>query len=206
MNSNHTITLGNKPWAIPMRILTLINLFLGAFSMVQCIMVLLDYYNNYEISLPVVIIYLLVTPFAFVASLLFAFGTHWIIQGAGADNNIIFGYAMMILLAVDNLIYIPIHYEGAASLFILGAIELVCIIILFLYYQGWGNKALAVCGCALLILSFGYEMIEAIRTMNEQGMQLDYLYLLVVKVLNTLLGVVSLLFVFGFNTNIKVKE
>ena len=113
---------------------------------------------------------------------------------------------MMILLAVDNLIYIPIHYEGAASLFILGAIELVCIIILFLYYQGWGNKALAVCGCALLILSFGYEMIEAIRTMNEQGMQLDYLYLLVVKVLNTLLGVVSLLFVFGFNTNIKVKE
>lgn len=42
--------------------------------------------------------------------------------------------------------------------------------------------------------------------MNEQGMQLDYLYLLVVKVLNTLLGVVSLLFVFGFNTNIKVKE
>ena len=179
MNSNHTITLGNKPWAIPMRILTLINLFLGAFSMVQCIMVLLDYYNNYEISLPVVIIYLLVTPFAFVASLLFAFGTHRII---------------------------PIHYEGAASLFILGAIELVCIIILFLYYQGWGNKALAVCGCALLILSFGYEMIEAIRTMNEQGMQLDYLYLLVVKVLNTLLGVVSLLFVFGFNTNIKVKE
>lgn len=206
MNSNHTITLGGRPWAVPMRILTLINLFLGAFSMVQCIMVLLDYYNNYEISLPVVIIYLLVTPFAFVACLLFAFGTHRIIQGAGADNNIIFGYAMMILLAVDNLIYIPIHYEGATSLFILGAIELVCIIILFLYYQGWGNKALTVCGCVLLILSFGYEMIEAIRTMNEQGMQLDYLYLLVVKVLNTLLGVVSLLFVFGFNTNIKVKE
>ena len=189
-----------------MRILTLINLFLGAFSLVQCIMVLLDYYNNYEISMPVVIIYLLVTPFAFVATLLFAFGTHRIAQGTGADNNIVLGFAMMILLAVDNLIYIPIHYEGATSLFILGAIELVCIIILFLYFQGWGNRALAICGSVLLILSFGYEMIEAIRTVNEQGMQLDYMYLLVVKVLNTLLGVLSLLFVFGFNTDMKVKE
>lgn len=206
MNNNHTITLGSRQWAVPMRILTLINLFLGAFSMVQCIMVLLDYYNNYEISLPVVIIYLLVTPFAFVAALLFAFGTHRILQGVGADNNIIFGYAMMILMTVDNLIYIPIHYEGATSLFILGAIELVCVIILFLYYQGWGNKALAICGCVMMILSFGYEMVEALRTLNEQGMQLDYMYLLDVKVLNTLLGVMSLLFVFGFNANIKVKE
>lgn len=206
MNNNHTITLTSNKWGIPMRILTLINLFLGAFSMVQCIMVLLDYYNNYEISMPVVIIYLLVTPFAFVATLLFAFGAHRIAQGTGADNNIVLGFAMMILLAVDNLIYIPIHYEGATSLFILGAIELVCIIILFLYFQGWGNKALAICGGVLLILAFGYEMIEAIRTVNEQGMQLDYMYLLVVKVLNTLLGVLSLLFVFGFNTNVKVKE
>ena len=206
MNNNHTITLTSNGWGVPMRILTLINLFLGAFSMVQCIMVLLDYYNNYEISMPVVIIYLLVTPFAFAATLLFAFGTHRIIQGAGADSNIVLGFAMMILLAVDNLIYIPIHYTGATSLFILGAIQLVCIIILFLYFQGWGNKALAICGGVLLILSFGYEMIEAIRTVNEQGMYLDYMYLLVVKVLNTLLGVISLLFVLGFNTNVKVKE
>lgn len=206
MNNNHTITLGSQGWTVPLRVLTLINLFLGAFSMVQCVMVLLDYYNNYEISMPVVIIYLLVTPFAFVASLLFAFGTHRILQGVGADNNIILGFAMMILLAVDNLIYIPIHYSGATSLFILGAIELVCSIILFLYYQGWGNRALAICGSVLLILSFGYEMIEAIRTLNEQGMHLDYLYLLVVKVLNTLLGVISLLFVFALNIYIKVKE
>ena len=206
MNNNHTITLTSNGWGVPMRILTLINLFLGAFSMVQCIMVLLDYYNNYEISMPVVIIYLLVTPFAFAATLFFAFGTHRIIQGTGADSNIVLGFAMMILLAVDNLIYIPIHYAGATSLFILGAIELVCIIILFLYFQGWGNKALAICGGVLLILSFGYEMIEAIRTVSEQGMYLDYMYLLVVKVLNTLLGVLSLLFVLGFNTNVKVKE
>lgn len=206
MNNNHTLTLTSKGWGVPLRVLTLINLFLGAFSMVQCIMVLLDYYNNYEISMPVVIIYLLVTPFAFVAALLFAFGTHRIAQGTGADSNIVLGFAMMILLAVDNLIYIPIHYEGATSLFILGAIELVCIIILFLYFQGWGNKAVAICGGALMILSFGYEMIEAIRTVNEQGMQLDYMYLLVVKVLNTLLAVLALVFVFGFITNMKVKE
>lgn len=206
MNSNHMITLDRKAWAVPLRVLTLINLFLGAFSMVQCVMVLLDYYNNIEISMPVVIIYLLVTPFAFVASLLFAFGTHRIIQGIGADSNIVLGFAMMILLTVDNLIYIPIHYSGAMSLFILGAIELVCAIILFLYFQGWGNKALSICGSVLLILSFGYEMLEALRMVTEQGMYLAYLYLLVVKVLNTLLGVASFLFVLGLNTNVKVKE
>ena len=206
MNNNHTITVGGKVWTVPLRVLTIINLFLGAFAMVQSMMVLLDYYNNYEISMSVVIIYLLVTPFAFAASLLFAFGTHRILQGTGADNNIIWGFAMMILMAVDNLIYIPIHYSGATSLFILGGIELVCTIILFMYYQGWGNKALVLCGSILLILSFGYELMEAIRTVNEQGLELDYLYLLVTKVLNTLLAVLPLLFVFGLNTNIKVKD
>lgn len=205
MNTNHTITLDGKIWAVPMRVLTLINLFLGAFLMVQCILILLEYYKS-EISLAVVVIYLLVTPFALVTCVLFAFGIHRIMQGVGADRNIIIGFGMMILMTVDNLIYIPIHYSGATSLFILGAIELVCVIILFLYFQGWGNKALAVCGSILLILSFGYEMAAAWSLLSQQGMYLACIYLVIQKVLNTLLGILSLLFVLGLNTNVKVKE
>lgn len=206
MNTNHTITIERDTWSLPMRVLTLVSLFLASVSMVQCVVVLLDYYNNYEVSMSVVIIYLLVTPFAFGASLLFAFGVHRIVKGVGADNNIIWGFAMMILMAVDNLIYIPIRYDGAMGLFILGAIELVCIIIQFLYYQGWGNKALTFCGSVLLILSFGYELMEAVQMVSGVGMELMYLYLLVAKLLNTLLAVLSLLFVFGLNTSIKVKD
>ena len=149
MNENHTITLQDKKWGMPVRVLTLITFFLGAFTLVQAILLLSEYYSNYDVSMPVVILFLLITPFAFVAALMFAFGVHKIAQGNGADKNIILGFAMMLLLAVDNLIYIPIHYRGdngdPLSFMILGAIELICLIIFFLYYQNWGNKALTFC-------------------------------------------------------------
>ena len=209
MNNNHTITLRDKKWGVPVRVLTLINFFLASFTLVQCVMLLSEYYSNYDISMPVVIIFLLITPLAFAASLLFAFGVHRIAQGMGADRNIVLGFAMMLLLAVDNLVYIPIHYGGdSLSFLILGAIELICLIIFFLYYQNLGNKALVICAGTLLILSFGFEAVEAIRLISAEDVLLtvDTLYYLVKKVLNTLIAVQSLLFVFALNCSIKVKE
>ena len=95
MNENHTITLQDKKWGMPVRVLTLITFFLGAFTLVQAILLLSEYYSNYDVSMPVVILFLLITPFAFVAALMFAFGVHKIAQGNGADKNIILGFAMM---------------------------------------------------------------------------------------------------------------
>ena len=212
MNNNHTITLRDKKWGVPVRVLTLINFFLASFTLVQCVMLLSEYYSNYDISMPVVIIFLLITPLAFAASLLFAFGVHRIAQGRGADRNIVLGFALMLLLAVDNLVYIPIHYGGdngdPISFLILGAIELICLIIFFLYYQNLGNKALTICAGILLIVSFGFEMVEAIRLISAEDvvLTLDTLYNLVKKVLNTLIAVQSLLFVFALNRSIEVKE
>lgn len=210
MNNNHTLTLNEKYFGMPLRVLSLINLFLASFAMVQCVMILLNEYNLGEVSMMVVFIFLLITPLAFVATLFFAFGTHRIAKGIGADNNIIFGFALMILLAVDNLIYIPIHYEAsqAASFFILGGIELICLIIFFLYYQNIGNRVLSICAGVLLILSFGFEMIEAIRLIQAEdvGISLYSIYNLVKKTLNTLIGVQALLFVFGLNRSVKVKD
>ena len=160
----------------------------------------------------VVVLFLLITPFAFAASLFFGFGVHRICQGIGADNNIILGYAMLLLLAVDNLIYIPIHYQGEngdpVSFLILGGIELICIVIFFLYYQNMGNKALAICAGVLLILSFGFEMLEAVRLVGAEDVEvsLNVVYNLGKKVLNTLFAVQSLIFVFGLNRSIKVKD
>ena len=180
--------------------------------MVQAILLLSEYYSNYDVSMPVVILFLLITPFAFVAALMFAFGVHKIAQGNGADKNIILGFAMMLLLAVDNLIYIPIHYRGdngdPLSFMILGAIELICLIIFFLYYQNWGNKALTFCAGVLLVLSFGFEMVEAIRLLcaADITLTLDTFYNLMKKVLNTLLAVQALLFVFALNPSVRVKD
>ena len=55
--------------------------------MVQAILLLSEYYSNYDVSMPVVILFLLITPFAFVAALMFAFGVHKIAQGNGADKK-----------------------------------------------------------------------------------------------------------------------
>lgn len=212
MNKNHTITLRNQKWGMPVRVLTLLNFFLASFTLVQCILLLAEYYTRSNVSMAVVVIFLLITPFAFTASLFFAFGVHRICQGTGADNNIILGFAMMLLLAVDNLIYIPIHYRGdngdPLSFLILGAIELICIIIFFLYYQNIGNKALTVCAGVLLILSFGFEMIEAVRLIgaDDVSISLDAVYNLMKKVLNTLMAVQALLFVFALKRSIKVKD
>ncbi len=63
MNENHTITLQDKKWGMPVRVLTLITFFLGAFTLVQAILLLSEYYSNYDVSMPVVILFLLITPF-----------------------------------------------------------------------------------------------------------------------------------------------
>ena len=55
MNENHTITLQDKKWGMPVRVLTLITFFLGAFTLVQAILLLSEYYSNYDVSMPVVI-------------------------------------------------------------------------------------------------------------------------------------------------------
>ena len=57
MNENHTITLQDKKWGMPVRVLTLITFFLGAFTLVQAILLLSEYYSNYDVSMPVVILF-----------------------------------------------------------------------------------------------------------------------------------------------------
>ena len=48
MNENHTITLQDKKWGIPVRVLTLITFFLGAFTLVQAILLLSEYYSKHQ--------------------------------------------------------------------------------------------------------------------------------------------------------------
>ena len=63
MNENHTITLQDKKWGMPVRVLTLITFFLGAFTLVQAILLLSEYYSNYDVSMPVVILFYFLVKF-----------------------------------------------------------------------------------------------------------------------------------------------
>ena len=125
-----------------MRILTWILLFLGAFSMAQAVMIFVNEVNLGQVSIPVVIVFLFLTPFMLLAAWFAAFGVHKTVQGQNGGSSLVLAYAMLILASVDNLVYIPIHYgaDTATSFFILGGIELVAVVLLFLYFQGGVGK------------------------------------------------------------------
>lgn len=132
--------------------------------MVQSVFVFLADLRMEEVSMLVVVIYLLVTPFSFLASIFFAIFVHQTGRGYGKDMQIVLGYALMVMAAVDNLIYVSIHHAGdALSFYILGGIEVICMVICFLYYQGIGNVGILLCGVILYVACTLLELEEAIR-------------------------------------------
>ncbi len=185
---------------VPIRILTLVNLFLSAAALVQCGMILVNEIRLAEVSVPVVVIFLLVTPFAFAGSIFMAIAGHRMASEEGGVSALVFGYALFTLVSVDTLVYIPIHYavEEATTFYILGGIELLCTVILFFYFQGMGPRILALVASVLLILSFGLEFVEAIRYfMSFDVLDVYVIYNLVKKTVMALFGVESILFVLG---------
>lgn len=207
MNENHTLSISGKIWNAPLRILTLITFFIGAYSLVQSILVLIQDYERQDLSMLVVVIFLLVTPLAFAASLFFAYAVHKMAKGQGADRQIGIGYAMMVLASVDNLIYVSIHHEGdSLSFYLLGGIELICFIIFFLYYQDIGNHALTLCAGILIVACTVLELEEAIRYFVSVSYYDFTGYYFVQTLLDTLIAVESLLFIFGLQKGIRIKE
>jgi len=201
------LTIKNKVWEQVMRPLVLIALFIGAYSLVQGILVLIRNLGQQDISMLVVVLYLLVTPFCFSSALLFALAIHRMAQDKEGERFIVWGFAMMIMATVDNLIYTSIHYEGdSISFIILGGIELICYIILFLYYQGVDYQKLAICSGILLVACAVLKLEEAIR----YYISIDYYdfigYYFAQTVLNTLLAVISLLLIFSLQKNIIMKR
>lgn len=208
MNEGNVLHITGPVWKAPLRIISLLAFFLGACSLVQCVLMLMSYYEQKNLSMPVVFIFLAVTPLVFAACTFFAFGVHRIASGEGADRQIVLGFAMMILAAVDNMIYVSIHYhEESVSFLMLGVIQVVCLVIAFLYYQDLGTFPLALCaailyaGCALL------EMEEAVRYMiSIQEVELPDLYYLLKNVIYTLVAAENILFLFGLRKGIQIKK
>ncbi len=191
-----------KKWGkMPTRVLTLISLFLGTFSLVQSIYLAIEYFTkrSENLSALVIVLFLLVTPLTFVAVCFFVKGIHKIHMQKNGDSDLVMGFAFMTLALVDNLIYLTVHFDGdgAYTILALAGIELVCIILYFLYYQGIGNYILVLCGGVLLIVGMGIELIDAIRYLGTcQEILVDDLYYVVKKIVNECVAIQSLLFLF----------
>ena len=80
-----------------MRILSWILLFLGAFSMAQAVMIFVNEVNLGQVSIPVVIVFLFLTPFMLLAAWFAAFGVHKTVQGQNGGSSLVLAYAMLIL-------------------------------------------------------------------------------------------------------------
>jgi hypothetical protein len=208
MDEGNILRIDKRTWKIPLRLTSLLAFFVGACSLVQCVLMLMKYYEQQNLSMLVVFIFLLITPLTFTASLFFAFGVHRICAGIGSDRQIVLGFAMMILASVDNLIYISIHRSSdSLSFYLLGGIQIICYVICFLYYQNLGTFSLTLCASILLAACALLELEEAVRyIVSIELIELADLYYLAKNVLNTLIAALALMFVFGFAKGIRTKD
>ncbi len=206
MNENHNLSLYGKTGTSILRVLTLIGLFFSAYALVQGFFVLIQDFQAQEISKLVVVVYLLATPFTSAAAILFTFFVHRSARGEGADFLMILGYAMMVMAAVDNLIYVSIHHSGdSVSFYILGGIELISLIICFLYYQGIGNWGMTLCASILLAACMALELEEAVRYIFSVGMYAFTSYYFAQTLLDFLVAAEGVLFAFFVKTGIEHK-
>ena len=187
--------------------MTLITLFMSTCSLVQSILMFQKYSQQQNLSMFVAVLFLMVSPFTFLASLFFAWGIHKMASGTGADRSIVLGYAMMMLTAVDNLIYVSVHSGGdTLSLYLLGGIQGICFGICFLYYQDYVTAPLALCSCILLAGCSMLDITDAIRYIGSlSAMELPDIYYLVKSVVNVLIAVEGFLFLFGIHKGIRTK-
>lgn len=195
---NHLYTVEGKKWQTVLRVMTLVTLFAGAYTLVQSVLLLIQDLEIPDLSILVVVIYLLATPFAFAAALLWAYSIHRMAQTGNGDLALVLGYAMMIMVNIDKLVYVSIHREGdSVSFVILSGLKLVCFVICFLHYQGIGNRGITLFAAILLVASAALELEEAVRYLIETGYYALNSYYFIQTLLEGLLATEGLLFLFG---------
>ncbi len=195
---DHLYTIEGRKWQTILRVLTLITLFAGAYALVQSVLLLIQDLEIPDLSILVVVIYLLGTPFAFLAALLWAYSVHRMTQAGNGDLALVVGFAMMIMVNIDKLVYVSIHHEeDSVSFVILSGIKLVCFVICFLHYQGIGNRGITLFAAILLVASAALELEEAVRYLIGMSYYALNSYYFVQTLLEALLASEGLLFAFG---------
>ena len=135
-----------------------------------------------------------------------ATGIHRIVQQEPCGAELMIGVAFLVLAAVDHIIYVPIRFgaAGTESSMILGAIQLVCLMLVFFYLYKMNSKPLAMFGSVLLTLSFGLELfltIESFSYESASGISLDLIYYLGKDVTNVLFAILAVVLTAGVEIN-----
>ena len=72
--------------------------------MAQAVMIFVNEVNLGQVSIPVVIVFLFLTPFMLLAAWFAAFGVHKTVQGQNGGSSLVLAYAMLILASIYRFI------------------------------------------------------------------------------------------------------
>lgn len=207
MNEGNILRIDKPYFRAVLRIITLMTFFICSCSMVQSVLMFLKYYEQKNLSMLVVFLFLMVSPLTFLASLFFVYGIHRMAGGTGADLAIVLGYAMLVLTAVDDLVYISVQEGGdIISLYLLGGIRLTCYMICFLYYQDYVNGPLAFCACVLLAACAILDITDLVQYMNTvTTIELPDMYYMVKCIVTALISAEGILFLVGIHKGIRTR-
>ncbi len=170
MNEKNTLLIKNSLWLTPLRSISIISLFLAAYTLAKGIIFIFFESKSPDISMFLVVLFLFIIIFDGLAAFFLTFGINRIATERPGDKFVLYGYAMLILASILNMIYMTIgNSDGVVRVYILAFIEIVSFWIGFLYYQGilssWTNKIASL----LLLACTGLELFEIILYFSSEA-------------------------------------
>ena len=188
----------------PLRFVLLITVVISAYDTGRAILTFVDYSRRADMDMLLVILWLLVAPLTFAATVCLFYACKRLREGHSPSTPITIAFGLMVLSAVSNLIsYVNTLNGNGLSIVILCAISLVCYVICFLYYQRIGTSVLTYFAAIMNILCSGYFLLNGIKLVAEQPEQLlGYVF---TSYLTAFLIAVSIL-IFSLAVGMEINE
>ena len=203
---NNSIRFLNDMFTAPLRIITIFTVVIAAYDVGRAVLSFVEYSRGEGIDMLLVLLYLLPAPLTFATAVLLFYAAKSILEGKGADMIVTIAFGLMVLSSVANLIVEASTLSSSAiSWIILFAIVLICYIIGFLYYQGIGNRALAIFGGGLGLACAVYCLINGIILVTNEPRQIGG-YLFTSYLTATMIALNILMFILSLAPDNLIQE
>ena len=179
MNSkkNGSIRYLNDLFTAPLRIITIFAVVISAYDVGRAILSFVEFTRGEGFDMLLVVLFLLPAPLTFASAFLLFYAAKSVLEGKNADMAVTIAFGLMVLSSISYLIAEASTLSEAVSLIVLCAIVLVCYVIEFLYYQGIGNRALAIFAGGMGLACAVYSLINGIILVVHEPRQIGgYLF------------------------------
>ena len=192
----------------PLRILLIMTVVIAAYDTGRAVLSFIELVRQPSMDVLLVILWLLTAPLTFTAAVALFYAQKRLQEGERVNMPITIGFAAMVLSSVSSLLSQASILNGnGLSIMILCGLVLVCYIILFLYYQRIGVKALAVFASVMGVLCGGYYLVQGVVLVAHEPQQiLGYLFTSYLTALMIALSALFFVLTVGFGPVIEEVE